>query len=77
MTTVRWFRPFGIGFVPVSIIGWALTLVAFGFCAHIFLFVDGRSHSVSDALYGIFPFWVPALLALGWVADRSGGRHSN
>jgi hypothetical protein len=38
------------------------------------LAIDRHSHSVSDTLYGIFPFWAPALLVLAWVADRTGGR---
>ena len=73
---MRWFRPAGILFVPVSVIGWVLTLLVVAFCAQVFWFVDGRSHSVSDILYGIFPFWAPALLALAWIADRTGGRAS-
>jgi hypothetical protein len=71
---MRWFKPAGILFVPVSAMGWLLSLAAAAFCVQVFLFVDGRSHSVSDTLYGIFPFWVPALLALAWIADRTGGR---
>jgi hypothetical protein len=71
---MRWFRPLGPFFYPVSAIGWILTLAALAFCAHIFQFVDHRSHSVTDTLYGIFPYWGPTLLALAWIADRSGGR---
>jgi len=71
---MRWFRPVGILFVPVSATGWLLTLLVVAFCAQVFWFVDSRSHSVSDTLYGIFPFWCPALLALAWLADRTGGR---
>jgi hypothetical protein len=40
----------------------------------VFIAVDRHSHSVSDTLYGIFPFWVPTLLTLAWIADRTGGR---
>ncbi len=71
---MRWFRPAGLLFFPVSIAGWLLSILAAAFCAKVFLVVDTRSHSVSDTLYGIFPFWVPTLLALAWVADRTGGR---
>lgn len=71
---MRWFRPAGILFLPVSVVGWLFTGLAVGFCAQVFLFVDARSHSVSDTLYGVFPFWAPALLGLAWIADRSGGR---
>src|SRR4029077_10682216 len=44
------------------------------FCVHTFLFVDGKSHSVSDTLYGVFPFWVPTFLLYIWIADRT-SRH--
>ena len=71
---MHWFRPSGILFLPVSAIGWLITLAAIAFCAQIFWFVDNHSHSVSDTLYGIFPFWTPALLVLEWIADRTGGR---
>jgi hypothetical protein len=73
---MRWFRPAGILFVPVSLIGWLATVLVVTFCAQVFWFVDSRSHSVSDTLYGIFPFWAPVLLALAWLADRTGGRVS-
>jgi hypothetical protein len=43
------------------------------FCVQVFLVVDQHSHSVSDTLYGIFPYVVLALLALDWVASRSSG----
>lgn len=72
---MRWFKPFGILFVSVS--GWALTLLAAAFCLQVFWFVDGRSHSMSDTLYGVFPFWVPTFLGLAWIADRTGGRRDD
>ena len=71
---MRWFRPMGLLFVPVSTLGWMATLLAFAFCAHIFWFFDQRSHSVTDLLYSIFPFWAPTLLGLAYIADRTGGR---
>lgn len=46
----------------------ALTLA---FCIKVFLAVDRHSHSASDTLYGIFPFVVPALLVLIWIASKS------
>lgn len=69
-----WFRPMGLLFRPVSIAGWLVTLAALVFCVQVFIAIDRHSHSVSDTLYGIFPFWVPALLLLAWIADRTGGR---
>jgi hypothetical protein len=37
----------------------------------VFLAVDRNSHSVSDTLYGVFPFVVPAVLLVNWVAFRT------
>jgi hypothetical protein len=70
---VRWFKPFGLVFIPVAIPGWMISALAAAFCLHIFLFVDGRSHSVSDTLYGVFPYWVPTFLLWVWIAGRTGG----
>jgi len=71
---MRWFKPVGLVFVPVSPPGWLASLLAIAFCAHIFLFFDHRAHSVTDLLYDIFPFWVPTFLGLAYIADRTGGR---
>jgi len=71
---MRWFRPLGILFLPVSACGWILTLLAIAFCAQVFWAIDSRSHSVTDTLYGLFPFWAPTFLGLAWIADRTGGR---
>jgi hypothetical protein len=39
-----------------------------------FLAVDRHSHSVSDTLYGIFPFFVPAFGILGWIASHTSSK---
>lgn len=72
---MQWFRPMGLLFRPASIAGWLLILIALGFCVQVWIAVDRHSHSASDTLYGIFPFWAPTFLALAWIADRTGGRH--
>ena len=71
---MRWFKPAGLFFVPVSPIGWIACGCALAFCVQVFIAVDRHSHSASDTLYGIFPFFLPTLLALAWIADRTGGR---
>ena len=68
---MRWFRPFGILFLPTSLPGWVLTVLCGAFCLQVFAFVDGRSHSVSDTLYGVFPYWVPTFLLWAWIAGRT------
>lgn len=69
-----WFKPFGLIFRPVSTVGWILSLLGLAFCAHIFLFIDGKSHSVSDTFYGVFPYWVPTFLVWVWIAGRTSGQ---
>ena len=54
----------GMGVSPDKLAGWVSVILSFIFCVQIFIAVDRRSHSVSDTLYGIFPFVVPTLLLL-------------
>lgn len=67
----RWFRPVGPLFAPVSVAGWIISAAALAFCVNVFLAVDRHSHSVSDTLYGVFPFWVPTFLLWAWIAGRT------
>lgn len=69
----RWFAPSGWIYRPVSWQGVLVVLLAFAFCAQVFWAVDRRSHSVSDTLYGIFPFVVASLMLLNWVASKTSG----
>ena len=66
-----WFAPWGWIFRPTSVEGVLLVLLALAFCAQVFVAVDRHSHSVTDTLYGIFPFVVPALMVLNWVAGKT------
>ena len=66
-----WFRRTGWFHVPVSLAGVIVTLGALAFCVQVFLAVDRNSHSVSDTLYGVYPFIIPTLLLLDWVASRT------
>jgi hypothetical protein len=70
---MTWFRRVGWLPVPVSAAGALVTVGALAFCVQVFLAVDRQSHSVSDTLYGVYPFIVPTLLLLDWVASRTGG----
>jgi len=66
-----WFKTWGWIYWPVAWQGWLLLLLTLVFCAQVFMAVDHHSHSASDTLYGIFPFWVPAVGILGWVASKT------
>jgi hypothetical protein len=67
----QWFKRLGWFFVPVSLPGTLITLAALAFCAQVFLVIDHKSHSASDTLYGIFPFFACAFLLFDWIADRT------
>jgi hypothetical protein len=67
----RWFKAWGWIYRPASWQGVAVILLALAFSVQVFLAVDARSHSVSDTLYGIFPFIVPCWMIVYWVATKT------
>ena len=66
-----WFKKFGWIYLPVSIIGWVIWLFGLALSVNIFLAIDRHSHSVSDTLYGIFPYFTCILLLINWVAENT------
>jgi len=68
----KWFKRFGWFYVPVSVPGALAFLIAGLFCLTVFRAVDSHSHSVSDTLYGVFPFYVCTFLLLDWIGSRTG-----
>jgi hypothetical protein len=67
----EWFKRLGWFYLPVSLPGIIITLVALAFCAQVFLAIDRVSHSVSDTFYGVFPFFASAFLVFDWIAGRT------
>ena len=67
----EWFKRWGWFYLPVSMPGVLAVVAALLFCAQVFWAIDRRSHSVTDTLYGIFPFFVCTFLLLDWVAART------
>jgi len=66
-----WFKSWGWIYRPTSVEGFVATALAAAFCVNVFVAIDRHSHSVSDTLYGIFPFFVPTLMLLNWVASKT------
>lgn len=66
-----WFKRVGWFYLPVSVPGVVIALVAVGFCVQVFWAVDRHSHSVSDTLYDIFPFFACTFLLFDWIAGRT------
>ena len=67
----QWFKRVGWIYIPTSVIGTIITLFVFIFCITVFTAVDRNSHSVSDTLYGIFPYFVSAFTILFWIAGNT------
>ncbi|MBS1551474.1 MAG: hypothetical protein JST15_05330 [Bacteroidetes bacterium] len=70
----RWFKKAGWIYIPVSAAGIVLYLMTIVFCLTVFIAVDRNSHSNSDTLYGIFPYFVSAFTVLFWIASNSSGQ---
>jgi hypothetical protein len=66
-----WFKRVGWVYLPISVPGTLIALAALAFCAQVFLAIDRHSHSASDTLYGIFPFFACAFLLFDWIAGRT------
>lgn len=71
---IIWFKRWGWFYLPISLPGVGITLAALAFCAQVFLAVDRKSHSVSDTLYGVFPFFACVFLLFDWIAGKTSRR---
>ena len=69
----KWFKRCGWFYLPVSAPGAVICLLAGLFCLTVFTAVDRHSHSASDTLYGVFPFFVCTFLLLDWIGARTSG----
>ena len=67
-----WYKRLGWFYVPISVPGAVVWLLAALFCLTVFRAVDRHSHSVSDTFYGVFPFFVCTFLLLDWIGSRTG-----
>jgi len=69
-----WFKRFGWFHVPASVAGALVSITALMFCVNVFLAIDRHSHSVSDTLYGVFPFFACTFLLVDWIARNTRGQ---
>lgn len=47
---LNWFKRKGLIYLPVSVIGWIILIIALAYAVYEFIDIDSRSHSVSDTL---------------------------
>ena len=71
-----WFKRCGWIYRPVSWQGGLVVLLALALCVQVFLAVDRPSHSVSDTLYGVFPYFSCCFLLVNWVASNTSSNQS-
>ncbi len=71
MNTI-WFKRIGWFYVPASVPGGIVSVLALLFCLTVFRAVDRHSHSASDTLYGVFPFFVCSFLLVDWIGAGPG-----
>jgi len=69
-----WFKEWGWIFRPVSWQGIVIVLLCLAFTAQVFVAIDRNSHSVSDTLYGVFPYFVCCWVIAHWIASKTSGR---
>ena len=69
--SLKWFKQWGWLYVPASMPGAVIALGVLGFCVSVFLAIDRHSHSASDTLYGVFPFFACAFLLFDWIGART------
>jgi hypothetical protein len=62
------FNRFGWLHLSISVPGAVVFLAAVVFCINVFLAIDRRSHSVSDTLYSVFPFFACTFLLVDRIA---------
>lgn len=67
------FKRVGWFYLPVSPFGVIVYLLAAIFCVTVFRAIDRHSHSASDTLYGIFPFFTCTFLMIDWIARKTSG----
>jgi len=70
------FARLGWFYVPSSFLGAVISMLALAFCATVFYAIDRHSHSASDTLYGVFPYFACTFLLVDWFAGRSSGNRN-
>lgn len=69
--SMKWFRPFGWLYKPISLPGYLILFVMLVFSFHIIIAAAVNASSVPEALYAAFPFVAPAFGAYLWIGSKS------
>ena len=65
------FKRFGLFYLPVSMGGGIIAIITLVLMVHDFLFIDSKSHSVSDTYYRFLPIGGIYFLFYDLIASRT------
>lgn len=65
------FKRTGMLHTPVTIWGYLIYVIAVAFLVLVFITIDRNSHSVSDTLFGVFPYFAGVFLLVEWFASKT------
>lgn len=66
-----WFKKTGWVYLPITFLGWLLTLLAIILVGWAFVAIDRNSHSASDTLIALFPYASLIAIFWFWVANNT------
>jgi hypothetical protein len=65
-----WFESKGWFYIPRSWQACLIFGIALAFCVNVTILIYERSQSLSDTLYGVFPYLICIFLLLDWIASK-------
>lgn len=66
-----WFKRTGWLYIPISLQGVLVTLLLLAVFIHDLLFVNSRSHSISDLYYNFIPYGFIYIASWMWIASKT------
>jgi hypothetical protein len=69
-----WFKTLGWLYIPVSPMGYVITLLAILFMVPVCIAITRNGHSVSDDLYQIFVYGTCTAFWWKWVAEKTSSK---
>ncbi|HEX4265488.1 MAG TPA: hypothetical protein VH597_14225 [Verrucomicrobiae bacterium] len=69
--SLKWFKQWGWLYLPASVPGMIIFLGLLAFSIQVFIAAARHSHSASDTLSGVFPFFTCAFLLWDWIGART------
>ena len=66
-----WFKRAGWLYVPKSLAGALVLLLAAAFCVDVTMVIAPHAESLSDLAYAVIPYFICAFLMVDWIAGRT------